>query len=262
MKPRGVKNLRDVIDKNLVIHLGNALKSVYSEFDTHAFNAVAVHNLEKLAFFDRVIHVAKCMYMFLPAQFEDVYSILKQVAPPPLVIEGYGTTNYQVLILCRYVSIYGLNHPDISLETFERLTQSYTAEFDIRPFTTLYPQKTFAFLKRLTGEQCFHKRRLASEGCRSRLPMAYHLVAIKEDPQAAINILQLLKHDPVKYVQRSVANNLADILKDNPSIGYNLIDEWAYENHKTTNWIIKHAMRKPLQRQEQQALRMYAKLRN
>ena len=58
-------------------------------------------------------------------------------------------------------------------------------------------------------------RRLASEGCRPRLPWAMALPNLKENPAPIIPILENLKNDPARFVRLSVANNLNDIAKDN-----------------------------------------------
>ena len=63
-----------------------------------------------------------------------------------------------------------------------------------------------------------HVRRLASEGCRSRLPWAIALPEFKQNPKEVLEILEILKDDESEYVRRSVANNLNDISKDNPSV--------------------------------------------
>lgn len=59
-----------------------------------------------------------------------------------------------------------------------------------------------------------HLRRLASEGLRPRLPWARRLRGYQHDPRPVLAVLELLKDDPERYVQRSVANDLNDIAKD------------------------------------------------
>ncbi|GLL57169.1 hypothetical protein KUBF_48340 [Bacteroides finegoldii] len=69
-------------------------------------------------------------------------------------------------------------------------------------------------------------RRLASEGCRPRLPWAMALPNLKKDPTPIIPILENLKNDPARFVRLSVANNLNDIAKDNPEIVIDLAKKW------------------------------------
>jgi 3-methyladenine DNA glycosylase AlkC len=60
----------------------------------------------------------------------------------------------------------------------------------------------------------------------------------------------LLKDDPKKYVQKSVANCLNDILKDNEDLGRELIESWLPAPGKDRKWIIKHALRNQLKAQK------------
>jgi len=85
-------------------------------------------------------------------------------------------------------------------------------------------------------------RRLASEGCRPRLPWAMALPDLKKDPGPIIPILENLKNDPVRSVRLSVANNLNDIAKDNPEIVMDLAKKW-YGNSKEIDWVVKHGCR-------------------
>ena len=48
----------------------------------------------------------------------------------------------------------------------------------------------------------------------------------------------------MKFVQKSVANHLNDILKDNYDFGFAVLKEWLGNATKERRWIIKHALRK------------------
>lgn len=85
-------------------------------------------------------------------------------------------------------------------------------------------------------------RRLASEGCRPRLPWAMALPNLKKDPAPIIPILENLKNDPARSVRLSVANNLNDIAKDNPEIVIDLAKKW-HGKSKEIDWVIKHGCR-------------------
>ena len=56
-----------------------------------------------------------------------------------------------------------------------------------------------------------HVRRLASEGCRPRLPWSFKLRELIADPSPVAPILENLRADPSLYVRKSVANHLNDI---------------------------------------------------
>lgn len=101
-----------------------------------------------------------------------------------------------------------------------------------------------------------HTRRLSSEGCRSRLPWAVSLPNFKKDPSKTIEILNMLKNDTSKYVQKSVANNLNDISKDNPSLVKQIAKNWIGES-KSINWIVKHGCRTLLKNGDDEVLNIF-----
>ena len=102
-----------------------------------------------------------------------------------------------------------------------------------------------------------HVRRLSSEGVRPRLPWAKKLDIFIENPKPIIPILNNLKDDPSKYVQKSVANCINDILKDNYDVGKELIESWNEKQiSKERKWIIKHALRNLLKENNNWAIEM------
>jgi hypothetical protein len=58
-----------------------------------------------------------------------------------------------------------------------------------------------------------------------------------------IALLERLKDDPERYVQRSVANNLNDIGKDHPDIAVEVCQSWSAQASPGRQWIVKHALR-------------------
>ncbi|TKI88301.1 DNA alkylation repair protein, partial [Bacillus wiedmannii] len=67
---------------------------------------------------------------------------------------------------------------------------------------------------------------------------------LKQEPEKALSILNLLKSDPSKYVQDSVGNWLNDASKTKPDWVMNLCEEWAKDTDiKSTSRIIKKAKR-------------------
>ena len=101
-----------------------------------------------------------------------------------------------------------------------------------------------------------HLRRLASEGCRPRLPWAIGLPKYKNDPSSVLPILEKLKTDKSEYVRRSVANNLNDISKDNPKVVIKLAKEWQGISEEIDK-LIKHGCRTLLKKGEPKTLRLF-----
>jgi 3-methyladenine DNA glycosylase AlkC len=87
-------------------------------------------------------------------------------------------------------------------------------------------------------------RRLVTEAFRPRGVMLAHINALKEDPSPLKKILEPLLDDPSDYVQKSVANNLNDISKDNPEIVLDWTKEWnTPDATKQRHWILARALR-------------------
>ncbi|MCI0691835.1 DNA alkylation repair protein [candidate division KSB1 bacterium] len=87
-------------------------------------------------------------------------------------------------------------------------------------------------------------RRLATEAFRPRGVMLAHINDLKEDPSPLKTILEPLLDDPSDYVQKSVANNLNDISKDNPGIILEWTKEWnTPDATKQRHWILARALR-------------------
>ena len=99
-------------------------------------------------------------------------------------------------------------------------------------------------------------RRLASEGCRPRLPWGMALPNLKKNPAPIIPILENLKNDPSRFVRLSVANNLNDIVKDNPETVIDLAKKWRGVS-KEVDWLIKHGCRTLLKQGNMEVMHLF-----
>ena len=116
-------------------------------------------------------------------------------------------------------------------------------------------------MKAWSKSKNFHVRRLSCEGARPRLPWASKLDVFVKNPKPILPILKNLKDDSSKYVQKSVANCINDILKDNEGIGMQLLEDWNKGNiGKERKWIIKHAVRNLVKQENEWALNLLASL--
>jgi len=131
-----------------------------------------------------------------------------------------------------------------------------SSEFAVRPFIMKYPTKMMQQMQDWAHHEDEHVRRLASEGCRPRLPWAMQLPQFIKDPAPILEILEILKDDASLYVRRSVANNLNDISKDHPDIVFNLTKDWLGKS-KETDWLVKHACRTLLKQANAQVLSLF-----
>src|SRR5690606_38553575 len=130
----------------------------------------------------------------------------------PRLKSGFAT-----LILPEYVALYGADHFDTSMAALKLFTTFGSSEFAVRHFLQRDLSRTLAVMETWAHDENEHVRRLASEGCRPRLPWSFHIKPLKLDPTPLGSILDALRDDPSLYVRRSVANNLNDITKDNPA---------------------------------------------
>lgn len=162
--------------------------------------------------------------------------------------------------IAKMVEKYGLNDFDISINAIEEITKRNTGEYTIRPFIEQYEEKTLAVLRTWAKAENKHLRRLASEGIRIRLPWAKKFHQFSKDPSPIFNIIEILKDDPSKYVQKSVANSLNDVLKENYPAAMTLIKKWAINPTKQRRWIIKHALRNQIKAENQDAINLIASL--
>ena len=61
-----------------------------------------------------------------------------------------------------------------------------------------------------------------------------------------MDVLERLKSDPSAYVRKSVANNMADFLKEIYEYTISVLRRWSRGADKDTQWIIRHALRNEL----------------
>lgn len=98
-----------------------------------------------------------------------------------------------------------------------------------------------------------HVRRCASECLRISLPWASRLMVAVEHFDRFRAVLDPLRADPERFVQRSVGNNLNDLMKLRPDLAREIIDAWEAElgsapaedagGARATRWIIHHGTR-------------------
>lgn len=195
-------------------------------------------NLELKA---RMNRLSDSMALFLPNDFEKSAPILDQLITL-LEKDTFPNRGYEYMFLPDYVEKFGRNHLELSLNALARITQFVSSEFAIRPFILDDEKKVMNRLLEWSKHEDVDIRRLASEGCRPRLPWAMALPRFKNDPTLILPILEQLKNDDSLYVRKSVANNLNDISKDNPQVALDTAYRW-YGKSEKTNWIVKHGMR-------------------
>ncbi len=229
-----------LFNRDSVTGFAAAIQGVYPAFDVEAFlNGVFDENWPDRALMDRMRHVTVVLHAGLPADYRQAAALLIEAAPR---LAGGGFID---LVPCDYAAVYGLEDLETSIPLLEESTKLTSAEFAVRPFIEKYPEPMMAQMLAWAGHEHPGVRRLASEGCRPRLPWGIRLQALAEDPSPILPILEKLKHDPSESVRRSVANNLNDISKDNPDLILDLLRRWnaAEKDDDEIAWITGHALR-------------------
>lgn len=243
--------LKNMYNEAYIATLSLAIETIKANFDSEGF-AHRIFDTDWInrELKDRMRHITGCLHHFLPDDYESALSILRQVAEDKS-LQGYTFEN---MIFPDFVEVYGLERWEKSLPALEQFTQLSSAEFAVRPFIVQDSKRMMTQMLEWASHENHHVRRLASEGCRPRLPWAMALPEFKKDPSAILPILKLLKNDRSDYVTRSLANNLNDISKDNPKVVLDTLSEWQKQPTDTIRWITGHALRTLVKAGDEQAL--------
>lgn len=246
--------LKNFFNKKTVNILIDDFKSVYPEFDSNKFIKIIFDkDWENRELKERMHHIALCLHKVLPEKFEDALSIILKVANERL---PHRKTEFADISLSDFVSTFGLEYPEISLNALAVLTPFPSSEFAVRPFIIKYPDLSLKKFYEWSKSKNHHVRRFASEGCRPRLPWGMAILQFKKDPLPLLPILETLMNDSSEYVRKSVANNLNDISKDNPEILLQFVKKW-FGKSDNVNWILKHASRTLLKNGNETALNLF-----
>ncbi len=239
------KKLKYWFDEELAKLLADKIRILAPHFNQPDFMLTIGEQVPELELKDRVEVIADQLHFFLGENYATVIPILTGILGPENEAEtGMFTNFYWVMPIAKYVEKYGLDHYELSMTAIAEITKRNTGEFTIRPYLERFPEETLAYMNVWSLAANVHLRRLASEGGRPRLPWAKKLDQFIQDPSPLFPILDNLKDDSSKFVQKSVANCLNDILKDNPERGKHFLEQWHIsEMSKARTWIIKHALR-------------------
>jgi 3-methyladenine DNA glycosylase AlkC len=241
--------LKNLLSGELIALLSKELKRVYEAFDSESFQeSVFNKEWEQKELKARMEHISVTLHDYLPDDYKEAVEVLKSISSQSC---GFGN-----MCFSGFVELYGLDEYDVSISALEHFTKNASSEFAVRPFIRKYPDRMMAQMEKWAESDNHHVRRLASEGCRPRLPWAGALPEFKKDPAPVLKVLEKLKDDESEYVRRSVANNLNDISKDNPQVTLGAAKKWMGKNPDTDR-LIKHACRSLLKQAHPEVLVMF-----
>lgn len=245
-----MKPLKDIYTTPSIFYqLSNDLKGVYPRLNQEAFYQALVKDLDQLELKARIERVADVCREFLPESYEQSLKILYRFCA--------GKENkFVYLFLPAYVARFGCDHFSLSLKALRDFTQYSSSEEGIRAYLSKDTARTLRVMIEWTTSSNVHIRRLASEGCRPRLPWAKKIPVLIENPELTWPILEMLKTDSQKYVQKSVANHINDISKDHPDWLLDKIKLWDLKQPATA-WIVRHGMRTLVKQGNKKALALF-----
>ena len=244
--------LKNLYNESYISILSNNIRETYVNFNTRNFtNDIFDSNWNQKELKQRMKHIAEMLHKYLPNDYQKSIEILISVfkkMPIKFALEN--------MIFQNFVQLYGINYFDISMNALEKFTQHSSSEFAIRTFLIREENKTLDVMKKWAQSSSTHTRRLACEGCRPRLPWAIALKSFINNPKKIIEILNILQNDNEKYVQKSIANSINDISKDNPNIAKDIAQKW-YGTNIQKNWIVKHGCRTMLKNGDVDILKLF-----
>ncbi len=230
---------------NLAKLLSAKILHVHKDFPEDKYIRAVEEKYESLSFSQRIELHADELRSYLPDKYDIAVDIIIQILGEENPNEtGMFKEYYWIMPIGKFVEKYGIDNFGKSIHAIEEITKRNTGEYAIRPFIRKYPAETVKIMKQWALSDNFHLRRLASEGLRPKLPWSQKLDTFIKNTQPVFQILELLKEDPVKFVKKSVANNIRDYIKVNNDAAVKLLNEWKKSDNKDTMWIIKHATRK------------------
>ena len=241
--------LKHLYSPSLIKNLCLEVSREHKTFDSEAFtSSVFDKGWREKELKQRMRHIAECLHQHLPANYKKTIRILMPVSAK--------FSGFEYMFFQDYVECYGMDDFDTSMIALEHFTKYSSSEFAVRAFILQNEARMIKQMMLWTKSDNHHVRRLATEGCRPRLPWAISLPAFKNSPQPVLAILKTLMKDDSEYVRRSVANNLNDISKDNPETVINWAQQWLGED-KNTDRLIKHACRSLLKQGDIKTLSLF-----
>ncbi|GAA4808922.1 DNA alkylation repair protein [Olivibacter ginsenosidimutans] len=262
------ESFKNMYNKQFFDRFTKDLKLVVNDFDARGFvSQIMDDEWENREYKQRCKHITAILKKFLPADYNvaiaKILELLDHVKDTLPDFSKIDDKNFGLLmleygaVLDNYVEQYGLDNYETSIKAIEKITQFTTCEFCVRPFIIKYPDEMLKQMLIWSKHEHWAVRRLASEGCRPRLPWAMALSNLKKNPAPILPILENLKNDPSRFVRLSVANNLNDMAKDNPQAVIDLVKRWQQEESKEVAWIIKHGCRTLLKQGNSEVMELF-----
>jgi len=159
------EQLKAIYNEDFLRQFSEKVHTVYRAFDKKGFMGnVMDHTWDELALKARMGRIAEMLGKYLPARYEKALEILVSIDE-----ECIG---FPYLFFPEFVAMYGQaeEHWGLSMTALKRFTVRSSAEFAVRMFLLREPERMMCQMEEWAKHPNEHVRRLASEGCRPRLP--------------------------------------------------------------------------------------------
>ena len=239
------KKLKEYYDILYLEDLSNKLMAVTDCFDQEKFFELTKDKIDELEFNARQELIAHALKASFDIEYPVLLSVFSQILGKELRgNSGAFSEGWWLWPIGKYVELYGEDYFEESIAFSKELTKRFTSEYCMRPLIKKYPIKSLEMLKEWSQDEHERVRRLSSECLRIRLPWSKKLYTALDYFEDYFEILDHLKNDPDKYIQKSVANNLNDLYKEAPDRFEWILSKWKSENpSKECEWIMKHGSR-------------------
>lgn len=252
------KAFKEYFDAALVRQIAAWVADAEPRFARTRFLQLASYGLGGLEMMARVGQIADALCAALPGPTAVNMRVLAASLPPKAPSgEGIMDHGYALWPFGEFIARYGLDDVDASFACMLELTQRFTSEFAVRPFLARDADGMLDRLASLCAHESEHVRRWVSEGTRTRLPWGQRVPALEARLDRRLALLAELRHDPSRYVQRSVANHLGDVLKDDRARGLETLEAWMVARHPSSEWIVRHAARHLLKQGDTRVLALF-----
>ena len=180
-----------------------------------------------------------------------LFELAEKAAEPDVVLEALATHTSDMV---RAWAAFAVSNGELSLPERLQAARRFAADPAVavrecawdsfRPYLTAELDLGLALLEDWVRDPDPNIRRCAVESTRPRGVWTPHIEALKDEPRHGLPLLEPVRSDPSRYVQRAVANWLNDASKSRPEWVREVCSRWSRESPKTeTNWTVNHALR-------------------
>ncbi|SQC90835.1 DNA alkylation repair enzyme [Cedecea neteri] len=160
----------------LLQEIANLIAQRYPAFNVDVFLKKA-EKLDKLEMKARVQSIRDALAAELPQDYPAALGVVVSV------LKEHKLRGFAVWPFAEFIQVYGLNHPEISLEALKVVTVCFTAEWAVRPFIKAGSRCDHALSAQMcAGRKVWTSAAGLSEGTRPRVPWGRKAASVYQRP--------------------------------------------------------------------------------